>query len=282
MATFKTLKQSLKGLIYKFKIDFSTKSQLPSLKTTDRTPKIIVSVTSYGRRVNSILYYTIRSILNQTIQPDRIIIWLDRDKWNDSNIPDRISILKNNGVEIAYCKDLRSYTKLIPAHKTYEEDIIITIDDDVVYPPTLIESLYNSYIKDPQAIHCALAKSIIYENDILSSYNNWPNANHVALNIFPLGYGGVLYPPHSLHAHTVDERKFMELCPYADDVWFYTMAKLQGTKHHFVGMNRDEYLGVDNFNQFFHKGNALAHFNVIENGNDRQIQNIQKHYSIKF
>ena len=47
-------------------------------------------------------------------------------------------------------------------------------------------------------------------------------------------------------------------------------------------MNRDEYLGVDNFNQFFHKGNALAHFNVIENGNDRQIQNIQKHYSIKF
>ena len=56
-------------------------------------PKIIVSLTSYGRRVKNV-HYTIISLLRQTIKPDIIVLWLDNSNWDDSNIPKSIKILK--------------------------------------------------------------------------------------------------------------------------------------------------------------------------------------------
>ena len=56
-------------------------------------------------------------------------------------------------LEVRYCKDIRSYKKLIPALRSYPDDAIITIDDDAIYHIDLIEKLVNSYIKDPQFIY---------------------------------------------------------------------------------------------------------------------------------
>ena len=46
---------------------------------------------------------------------------------------------------------------------------------------------------------------------------------------FLTGVGGVLYPPGSLHPEVTNEEVFLDICRYADDVWFYAMALMQGT-----------------------------------------------------
>lgn len=46
---------------------------------------------------------------------------------------------------------------------------------------------------------------------------------------FLTGGAGTLFPPHSLPNEVLNKEKNMELCPYADDVWFKAIAILNGT-----------------------------------------------------
>lgn len=46
---------------------------------------------------------------------------------------------------------------------------------------------------------------------------------------FPTGVGGALYPPHSLDEEVFNESVFLDICKYADDVWFKAMAMKKGT-----------------------------------------------------
>ena len=132
------------GIVIKLYYDIVCRRCVKSLCPCDRTPQIIVSLTTYGRRVSDTVYYTIISILKQTMRPDRIILWLD-DSWNDYTIPEKLKQTRDYGVEIYYYKDIKSYKKLIPTLKIANKDIIITVDDDVIYNKNLISSLYCSY-----------------------------------------------------------------------------------------------------------------------------------------
>ena len=42
--------------------------------------------------------------------------------------------------------------------------------------------------------------------------------------------GGNLLSPESLRSSVTDPALFSRLCPFADDVWFFWMARLAGTK----------------------------------------------------
>ena len=124
---------SLLGEVYKFLIDMKLlRPDKVSLNKVESEPNLIVSLTSYGRRVDK-GYYTIISLLRQTYKPDAIILWLDKDNWDDSKLPKSIQDLKKKGLEVKYCIDLRSYKKLIPALLEYPKSIIVTCDDDIYY-----------------------------------------------------------------------------------------------------------------------------------------------------
>ena len=46
----------------------------------------------------------------------------------------------------------------------------------------------------------------------------------------PIGYGGVLYPPHTLFHEVQNRDLFLRLTPRADDLWFKAMSYLAGTQ----------------------------------------------------
>ena len=63
-------------------------------------------------------------------------------------------------------------------------------------------------------------------------YNTWPiksYKNESYLNFFT-GVGGVLYKKEFLHKDIMNENIFMNICKDGDDIWFWGMAVLQGTK----------------------------------------------------
>lgn len=195
-------------------------------------PDIIVSLTTYGRRIHSV-YLTIESLMEQSMKANRIILWLDTS-FQEKSLPTTLERLKERGLEIAFCKDVRSYKKLVPTLCKFPNDVIITVDDDLIYDINLLENLIHAYLDNPNYIYCNRAhKMSLDTNGSLKSYNDWIyecKDIEASSLIFPTGVGGVLYPPHSLDREVYNETVFMDICQYADDVWFKAMALKKGTK----------------------------------------------------
>lgn len=275
------LKRVVKGYLFKWSCDYFGFGKVNIVTITDRTPQLIVSLTSYGRRVADIVPYTLVSLLKQTVMPDRIILWLDKESWNDENIPKKLQQLIKYGIEIRFCKDIRSYTKLVPTLTLYPEDVIVTVDDDVIYKRDVVENLYSSYLKDSSKIYCNHARFPAKDKfGEFRPYQEWGISRDSKSYIMPLGVGGVLYPPHSLHPDTIKEDIFTELCPIADDLWFWIMAIRNNFSHKVIRNNENIGDSFDDLYQFFHKRSALTHSNRKENKNDIQLSTIIRYYAL--
>lgn len=268
------------GIGYLYKTNLKLKRYTKLNDKTSNNPKIIVSLTSYGRRVGKTVPYAIMSILNQTYTPDKIILWLD-NSWNIDTIPKALKNLMKYGVEICFCEDVKSYKKLIPTLLTYPKDFIITIDDDIIYSRNLIHDLMEGYKTDGN-IQCSVGiiPRLISANQF-APYKDWIEKSepYTGEYLVPIGAGGVLYPPNSLSPDVLNKDEFTELAPKADDLWFWVMAKRKGTNHSCCDINGSNY-SFDAIYQFFHKGSALTHSNAGESMNDIQLKRIIGRYPL--
>lgn len=274
---------ALIGYVIKWKIDILGAGNMLGLTPKKNGPQLIVSLTSYGRRVKKVVYYTLVSLLKQEMRPDRIILWVDSDQWNENNLPKKLRLLTGYGIEIRFCEDIRSYKKLIPSLKDFSNDLLVSVDDDVYYPSRLLKRLYEGYLLHPADIQCVFYKYPTFDDSgQITPYNNWPTWRCNRGNmVFPVGAGGILYPPNSLYPDVTRDDLFMKLCPMADDIWFWFMALKQGTKQNVVSRNRMKYYAFDNLYQYFHKSAALTYANSKQNQNDVQLRNLFEYYGIK-
>jgi len=265
---------------------------LKPLKNRRENERYIISLTSYGKRIDDTVPYTILSLFKQKIKPDKIILWIGhKDKENISKI---LKKLVKKGLEIRFCEDIKSYTKIIYALESFPDDCIITADDDVLYPKNWLERLLTEHRKNPEKIICNRAHGIkTDENHNPLPYNEWDycikpetyfeNGNS-HFSVFPTGVGGILYPPKCFYKDITNRELFMKLAPQADDIWLWAMAVINGK----FG-NESPYVVVKHgdkglkFEFGFSKsqketGSALHHYNVHQNGNDRQLDAVIKHY----
>lgn len=249
-----------------------------------RKERIVVSLTSYGRRVKSVLPYAIISLLRQTCKPDLIVLWLDEEHWNDRNLPKSLKKLREKGLTVRYCEDLKSYKKLIPTLKAYPDDIIITVDDDVFYRKDLLKRLILAYKKDSSRIYAHRAHQILFGKDgTLLPYSDWKlKVSGVGgRSIFPTGVGGCLYKRSLLYKDVCRDDLFMSLAPRADDVWFYFMEVLQGTECVALPDSGNIFIPLDTFYQYFQRDASLSALNCKESQNDVQIVQVMNHYSLR-
>lgn len=232
-----------------------------------------MSITSYPGRIN-IVPYAIASILNQTMKPDKIILWLGEDKFPGKKLPAIFSKVKACGVEVRFCEDLRAHTKYFYAMMEYPDDIIITFDDDFIYNNDIIATLYASYIKHPGCVSAMRVHKIKFLQDgEIAPYRNWDiehqNAQgHESHQYLATGVGSVLYPPHLLHEEVFNTEALKKLCLMNDDVWLYFMELLNGTK---VAPASDEGR-VPGYQIYGSQDTALWKSNLAEDGNDPQIK----------
>ncbi len=275
-------KHSLEFAQRKVQIDhnmlFCTEPGVTSERYCDHD--IIVSLTTYGRRIHSV-YMAIESLMEQTMKPNRIILWLD-DSFEGKRLPESINKLRKRGLEVAFCKDVRSYKKLVPALCKYPDDAIITADDDIVYDVNMLENLIVPYIENPHAIYCNRAHKMVPDGQgKLLPYNSWEWCSRergFSPLFFPTGVGGALYPPHSLDEEVKNEEVFMQICPAADDVWFKAMSLKKGTPVCHVETrhaNGEEYL-LDGETQDM----GLANQNVGQSMNDPQLDAVFTQYDL--
>jgi hypothetical protein len=196
-----------------------------------RNPPLIVSLTTIPERMHKV-HLCIESLLRQSCKPDYLMLWVS---ISEDKVPKRLDRLKKRGLQIKFCKDIRSHRKIFYTLKENPQSIIVTADDDVFYPKNWLKQLYDAYLKEPQYIHCHRAHLMIKNSDgKLKQYREWlrlsPGIQGPSLLLFPTGVGGVLYPPHSLHEEALNEDVFIRLTPYCDDTWQKAMSLLNGTQ----------------------------------------------------
>lgn len=194
--------------------------------------RIIVSLTTYPVRISTV-WITIASLLTQTMKPCKVILWLAEEQFPDHKIPDSLEKMKQRGLEIRFCGDLKPHKKYYYAMQEYPEHYIITADDDIFYPENHIERLWDGHEKYPGNIICQWSHQIGFtKQGEFQPYNEWIDnvESNPAYSTLAVGCGGVLYPPGCLVAEAFDKQKIMNYALYTDDLWLKCMEILQEKK----------------------------------------------------
>ena len=235
-------------------LDLRNKARMQILSIGDekiikekRKERLIVSLTTYPERIYDI-DVTLFSLLNQTVKPDKIILWLGKEEFPnlEEDIPSHILNMQKFGIEIKFCKNIKSYKKLIYSLQEFPNDAIVTADDDIYYKYDWLEKLYNAYLENKEYIHCHRAHKILFDekNNILP-YSEWiheikSDKTSPSYFNFLTGVGGIIYKSNLLYKDINKEELFMKLCPNADDIWFWCMAVMNNTKINVVKDNNNK------------------------------------------
>lgn len=237
--------------------------------------ELIVSLTTYSQRIHDV-YLVLESISLQTVLPNRVILWLAEDEFSLDTLPLTLKSRLPYGLEVRFCPDYRSYKKIIPTLEIAPESLVITLDDDVIYPFDTIERLLNEHRTTPNTILGNRAHEITFRGSEPLPYKQWNReiAESPNKNVFLTGCGAILYPPGSLYQSVTDSELFMKLCPHADDIWLYIMARMQGTKiRKAAGRHFSEFAEIQN-----NQTTGLNKLNVDNGQNDIQLKAVMNHF----
>ena len=267
------LKDAFMGNLMKVKVLYDIRIRKNITLSPVKDDSTIVSLTSYGKRVNGSALYTIYSLLKQNIRPERVVLWLNEDEYNDDNITSDLRFLFDYGLDVRYAKDIRSYTKIIHSLKLFPDKHIITADDDIYYTKNFVEEFVNAHRLHPKAIITGFAKDPILDtNNHLKTYSDWPEYHHVPasfeydkMKILPLGWAGVFYPT--------------TLCPKADDIWLYIMGLRSNAEKRILPDSHIAYYHTDLLRQYFTKDRLTA-TNRFGGENDVQLKALLEHYEL--
>lgn len=243
----------------------------------------IVSLTTFPARIN-IVKFTLYSMLAQSLRPKKIILALSKEEFSGVEIPREILELEKFGVEILWGEEnFRSYNKLIFARARFKNEVIVTIDDDIFYPKDLLKSLWQAHLSDKSSIWAHRARVISMNGREIGGFASWKLIkkndkylqNKPSFRHFLEGVGGVLYPPNSLHCDAFKPEIFTKLAPKADDVWFWAMAVLNGTK---IAVVENNAMSNGNAMTISPYGEALW-LNNLMGENDKQLKAILARYN---
>ena len=250
----------------------------------ERISNVIVSLTTYHPRLQ-FFEFSILSILNGSILPDKILIYVPKGFLSLVMNNDK-SFLKNELNKgfihiIEMDVDLKCHSKYYYSFENYgEENDIILIDDDVVYYKNWLEDIikdaHSETNYDIFAFKCVAVK---INEETIEPYSEWTHCSKdlICKNglLYTEGVGGVFYRRNKLKHEVLNKDKFMKLAPNADDVWLWFCTHYNSLKIKFIiPSNGQKLLYVIPNSQVV---NLWAE-NTFNNRNDQYIRNCYKYF----
>jgi len=158
---------------------------------------VIISLTSIKRRYDEkILHNTLDALVNLNYDDYIIVLNISKEpKYLDTGFTDDdIKCLKElyPKIMINIVENYGSLRKIIPTLKLFNNNIIITVDDDCIYDKNLISTFVNVY-----NLHKCIVSSRCRNIDMNSHqsifYHSEANYNDFRLDLLPEGIGDILY-----------------------------------------------------------------------------------------
>ena len=238
-----------------------------------RIPDLIVSLTSFPGRIQN-FHKVILSIKNQTVKPEKIILWLSILQFPDKILPVKLLNQLDDIFEIRFVnEDLKSHKKYFYAFQEFPDKNIITLDDDIIYHPFTIQYLWESHLENQEAVIANCTRIIPSSKDVPKPYREWIfNQEAIRVeNLLPIGMGGVLYPVNSMHEIVRNKELFMSLTPFADDIWLNAVERLND-------INVVQSRNTMQFLEIIQKTEKLCTSNKTHNHNDIYIKNVSEYF----
>ena len=195
----------------------------------------IVSLTSFPKRFNN-LWMVLYCLYQQTILPEKIVVTLINSEvpGGFESLPKSLKYYANRGVEFVFVdENLKPHNKYFYTRQKYPSDIVITVDDDLLYMKDTIERLMEMHKKYPTCICANRGSEISIKDNVIDYYHNWRyvlRRSEPSNNIVALGFAGVLYPPSFNYKDLYDIDKIKKTSLSADDLWLKAMEILSDTK----------------------------------------------------
>lgn len=248
------------------------------LNQEKRDKEIVISLTSFPGRIADV-WIVIECLFRQTYKADKMILWIDKERFNLEELPSRLKAQMKRGLEIRLVEDLRSHTKYYYALKEYNNSFVITVDDDCYYPENLIENLMKIHREYPNSIAANRIHKIQFKDNFILPYKKWSHnyshKNRVNGPYLLTGVSGVLYPPNLFDAPFFDTAVFLEKCKFADDIWLTMNAiRLNIPIASNATFNKD-LIAVSKTAQV-----RLLNYNSRGNGNDSQLRAVLDHFNM--
>jgi hypothetical protein len=233
-------------LIYK---QWSFLAQMSKSKfRVDTEAEFIVSIASYPKRAN-LLPAVFEALNKQSMLPKKWILVLSEEEWPDLSLPDYLNKLVDRGLEIIWVKN-NSYAvkKLVPVIEKYPLLAIVTLDDDIIYHRSLLEGLVLSSKANKDHVIGYVGKALLKKGNKLHMFyreKHVANESTPPEQVYLIGWGGIYYPPNSLHEKVLDMNEIRRIVPgRGSDIWFWAAAVANNTKQICLGMPSEYNLGV--------------------------------------
>ena len=237
-----------------------------------RQRKVIVSLTSYPARFKA-LPRVLDSLTRQTLQPSGIVLTLYRK--DAEHLTEKLrEILNQKKVELLIVdEDLKPHNKYFYAMREYPDYAVITVDDDIIYQPTLVEKLMEGYWSHPDCVIARRVHKIRRGDDgTVLPYNEWQqrckDESGPSEDLFATGVGGVLYPPNILDLSEENKQGIKEVL-FADDIYLKHLEQKRGIKIFYTPDVKDVAIKDEEI-----QSTALYRQNVFECRNDQYIKGL--------
>lgn len=244
-----------------------------------RAFNVIISLTSFPARLSTI-WQCVESLKRQSVTPEKIILYLSKEQVSQSELPSSLINEEDNLFEIRMVDgDIRSHKKYYYAMKEFPDKIIVTTDDDVIYPPFMLSCLLEVHFRYPEDVIANYTHVIKHNNDVIAPYIEWydlpvsQNKIDKTDNQIQVGIGGVLYPPKSLNSDALNMDLARELSFLADDLWLYAQTIVGGHRVVKSRLNKNTIIPITIKND-----RTLTSENVHQNKNDIQFYKLREYY----
>jgi len=229
---------------------------------------VMVSLTSYGPRIDSVAY-AIESIAAGSTRPRRLVLWLD-DAERFAARPAALRRLERRGVEVRLTANRGPHTKYYPSLPLAIADglPLVTADDDILYPPQWLAGLVAAGREHPDVVNCYRASLVALREGRVAPYVDWPRCTDTKASTahFATGVSGVRYPVSMLEELARHGEDFLERCAKADDIWLHWVELRAGVGVRQVSHRARHFPYIPGTQE-----GTLVSGNVGEGANDRYV-----------
>lgn len=204
--------------------------------------RVIISLTTIPSRARTTLPKTIESLLAQTVKPYSIELHCSPVVYAGKQRPPRVVVdgkttdtVLFDGQEVAECwhpKDHGPIMKLMSVvdPSTHADDLIVTVDDDIVYKPTWLATIIEAANKHPNE---AIGFSGWNVGGFLAGGDDFQWSTPPAYVDVLEGWSGAAYRRPFFEG--VDILNAPPAFKFVDDVWISSVLHRRGIKRRTIG-----------------------------------------------
>lgn len=198
--------------------------------------KTIVTMTSWTKRIHCVAKSIYTFFKTQMEKPDVFYLWLAIEEFpnKEKDLPeDLLAIIDAFNVQLRWVEKNTYCHKRWNVFPEHMQDLVIAIDDDVIYSPVLISMCKYQAQMYPNAVFCHVREWVaipVYNNTI--HHQIWRYTANPAEFDKLFFCGQCCFPPNTFPESALkDHDKRDEICPICDEAWIISNL-LADNKYH--------------------------------------------------